>query len=124
MKKKIFKYCLGDENGLDEPELFRKLQSSLHFNAQNSNMDINIMNTSYFQFLFTIYFISIDTITRKQHHLDRSVDDDPFALDASYCNSSLSKSSFIYPNFLNRLASTNFVPFLDWYHHFKVFDSH
>jgi hypothetical protein len=36
------------------------------------------MNTSYFQFLFTIYFISIDTIARKQHHINRSVDDDPF----------------------------------------------
>jgi hypothetical protein len=36
------------------------------------------MNTSYFQFVFTIYFISIDTITRKQHHINRSVDDDPF----------------------------------------------
>ncbi len=39
------------------------------------------MNTLYFQFLFTIYFIWIDTITRKQHHINRSVDDDPFALD-------------------------------------------
>jgi hypothetical protein len=44
-------------------------------------MDINSMNTSYFQFLFTIYFISIDTIACKQHHINRSVDDDPFALD-------------------------------------------
>jgi hypothetical protein len=80
MKKKS-KYCLSDENGLDEPEFFRKLQPSLHFNAQNSNMDIDSMNTSYFQFLFTIYFISIDTITRKQHHINRTVDDDTFALD-------------------------------------------
>ncbi len=37
------------------------------------------MNTSYF--LFMIYFIWIDTITRKQHHINRSVEDDPFALD-------------------------------------------
>jgi hypothetical protein len=40
------------------------------------------MNTSYFQFRFSIYLISIHTIKRKQHHINRSVDDDPFALDA------------------------------------------
>jgi len=36
----IFFYS-GDANGLDEPEFFRKLQPSLHFNAQNSNMDLD-----------------------------------------------------------------------------------
>jgi hypothetical protein len=36
-----FFFCSGDANGLDEPEFFRKLQPSLHFNAQNSNMDLD-----------------------------------------------------------------------------------
>ncbi len=48
----IFFYFLGDANGLDEPEFFRKLQPSLHFNAQNSNMDIDSMKKQSFQFFF------------------------------------------------------------------------
>ena len=34
-------YLLGDANGLDEPEFFRKLQPSVHLNAQNSNLDLD-----------------------------------------------------------------------------------
>jgi hypothetical protein len=43
-KYRIF-YSLGDANGLDEPEFFRKLhhQPSHHFNAQNSNLDLDSM---------------------------------------------------------------------------------
>jgi len=53
----------GDANGLDEPEFFRKLQPSLHFNAQNSNMDIDT------------------SIIRKEQNMSRPIGDDPFALD-------------------------------------------
>ncbi|CAF1060897.1 unnamed protein product [Adineta steineri] len=53
----------GDANGLDEPEFFRKLQPSLHFNAQNSNLDID------------------NTIIRKEQSMSRPLGDDPFALD-------------------------------------------
>ncbi len=38
--RKCFFYS-GDANGLDEPEFFRKLQPSLHVNAQNSNIDLD-----------------------------------------------------------------------------------
>jgi hypothetical protein len=43
VKKVFFSFFnfLGDANGLDEPEFFRKLQPSLHFNAQSSNMEID-----------------------------------------------------------------------------------
>ncbi|CAF3377559.1 unnamed protein product [Rotaria sp. Silwood2] len=53
----------GDTNGLDDPELFRKLQPSLHFNAQNSNIDFDHTNI------------------RKDHSIARPFNDDPFALD-------------------------------------------
>ncbi|CAF4600536.1 unnamed protein product [Rotaria socialis] len=53
----------GDANGLDEPEFFRKLQPSLHFNPQNSNLDVD------------------NTIIRKDHSISRALGDDPFALD-------------------------------------------
>ncbi|UJR36834.1 hypothetical protein I4U23_029547 [Adineta vaga] len=53
----------GDANGLDEPEFFRKLQPSLHMNAQNSNLDID------------------NTIIRKEQSMSRPLGDDPFALD-------------------------------------------
>ncbi|UJR09321.1 hypothetical protein I4U23_013564 [Adineta vaga] len=53
----------GDANGLDEPEFFRKLQPSLHFNAQNSNMDLD------------------NTNIRKEQSIARPFGDDPFALD-------------------------------------------
>jgi hypothetical protein len=49
----------GDANGLDEPEFFRKLQPSLHFNAQNSNMDIDRMKEKKKELfsILSIYFI-------------------------------------------------------------------
>ncbi|CAF1292299.1 unnamed protein product [Rotaria sp. Silwood1] len=53
----------GDANGLDEPEFFRKLQPSLHFNAQNSNIDVD------------------NTMMRKDQNISRALGDDPFALD-------------------------------------------
>jgi hypothetical protein len=40
----LFLSFLGDANGLDEPEFFRKLQPSLHFNAHHSNLDIDSTN--------------------------------------------------------------------------------
>jgi len=58
----IFFNYSGDANGLDEPEFLRKLQPSLHFNAQNSNMDL-------------------DTNIRKDQSVARPFSDDPFALD-------------------------------------------
>ncbi|CAF1196584.1 unnamed protein product [Adineta ricciae] len=53
----------GDANGLDEPEFFRKLQPSVHLNAQNSNLDLD------------------DTTMRKKQSIARPFGDDPFALD-------------------------------------------
>jgi hypothetical protein len=47
---------LGDANGLDEPEFFRKLQPSLHFNAQNSNMEID-RKRNFKVYCFKIYFL-------------------------------------------------------------------
>jgi hypothetical protein len=43
---------LGDANGLDEPEFFRKLQPSLHFNAQNSNLEIDRKGKKLFQLIY------------------------------------------------------------------------
>ncbi|CAF3942519.1 unnamed protein product [Adineta steineri] len=53
----------GDANGLDEPEFFRKFQPSLHYNAQNSNMELDSTNI------------------RKEQSIARPFGDDPFALD-------------------------------------------
>ncbi|CAF4889862.1 unnamed protein product [Rotaria sp. Silwood1] len=53
----------GDTNGLDEPEFFRKLQPSLHFIGQNSNIDLD------------------NTNIRKDQSIARPFNDDPFALD-------------------------------------------
>jgi hypothetical protein len=47
----------GDANGLDEPEFFRKLQPSLHFNAQNSNMDIDRMKEKKKRTLFNFIYL-------------------------------------------------------------------
>jgi hypothetical protein len=48
-------HFLGDANGLDEPEFFRKMQPSLHFNDQNSNMDFDSIN-KLFPILLIIHF--------------------------------------------------------------------
>jgi hypothetical protein len=48
-------FISGDANGLDEPEFFRKLQPSMHFNAHNSNIDLDSMKKNLFLILF-IYF--------------------------------------------------------------------
>jgi len=53
----------GDANGLDEPEFFRKFQSSVHHNAQNSNLEMD------------------HTILRKEQSISRTLGDDPFAMD-------------------------------------------
>lgn len=71
---------LGDANGMEEPEFFRKLQPSLHLNAQNSNMDLDsttIATTT----IISPPCCSLDTNIRKDHSIARPFGDDPFALD-------------------------------------------
>ncbi len=58
ISKYFYFFCYsGDANGLDEPEFFRKLQPSLHDNAQNSNMDLDSTKKTTYLFLFNYLFI-------------------------------------------------------------------
>ncbi len=60
-----FLYFLGDANGLDEPEFFRKLQPSLHYNAQNSNLEIDSMKKKFFQFFKNFFYLNSYSYTER-----------------------------------------------------------
>lgn len=72
---------LGDANGLDESEFFRKQpQPSSHLNKQNSSLDVDSKLSRNSPVPFS-KSLSLATILRKEHNISRPIGDDPFALD-------------------------------------------